>query len=128
MNCWIVIIFNKYQTLAPSISPYIFTYKYILIWKSFLKSSLRICFLLFLERRMDEGMDGGREGERERKRNISWLPPIGTPTRDWTRNQGKCPDQEWNQQTFGAWNDTPTNWATWPGKIHFYKDSNIYKT
>ena len=32
------------------------------------------------------------EEGRETKRNISWLPPIRTPTRDQTQNLGVRPD------------------------------------
>ena len=56
---------------------------------------LRTC-LLILERK-----EVGRwERERERKRNIDQLSPIRALTRDWTHNLS------------GAWDNTPTNWAT----------------
>ena len=48
------------------------------------------------------------------ERNINWLPPVYTLTRDRTHNLGVCPDQELNPQPFGVWEDAPTNWATWP--------------
>ena len=52
-------------------------------------------------------------------RNINWLPPMCTPTRDQTRNWGMCPDRESNLQTFGVQDDAPTNWATLPGLFYF---------
>ena len=35
-------------------------------------------------------------------------------------NLGMFPDQESNLQPFGVWDDTPVNWATWPGYTYFY--------
>ena len=67
-----------------------------------------------------------RERGREREtlmweRNISQLPPIHTPTRNGTRNLGMCPDQEWNPQPFGIWDNAQTSWATQPGlNFEFY--------
>ena len=46
--------------------------------------SLKNFFLYFRER--------GRVGER--KRNLNRLPLSCAPTRDWTCNPGRCPDQE----------------------------------
>ena len=66
-----------------------------------------MCFHWFLERK---GV-GGRERERERERNIDWLSPICTPTRDWTHNLGMCPDWESNPQPLSAQDSDPTNWA-----------------
>ena len=43
----------------------------------------------------------GREKERERERERHWS--VASPM---------CPDQGSNPQTFGAWDDTPTNRAT----------------
>ena len=66
-----------------------------------------MCVYWFLER--EEG--------RERERNINWLPPVCAQTRDWTHNAGTCPDKESDPQPFCAvQDDTPTNWATWPGR------------
>ena len=60
-------------------------------------------FLLFtLER-----VEGGIEREREKHQLVE------SQTGDQTRNLGMCPDQESNLQPFGAWEDIPTNWATW---------------
>ena len=54
------------------------------------------------------------------ERNISWLPPLRTPTRDRTCYLGMCPDWGSNLQTFGVWDDAPINWATWPGLGPFF--------
>ena len=66
---------------------------------------------------------GEREKEAERGRernidvrNIDWLPPTRAPTRDITHNLGMRPDQGQNPKTFGVWDDTLTNRATWPGQ------------
>ena len=61
-----------------------------------------------------------REGEREKetsmwKRNIDQLPPICTPTGDWTCNPGMCPDWELNLQPFGVPDNALNYWATQPG-------------
>ena len=53
---------------------------------------------------------------RERERNIDQLPPVCTPTGDWTCNPGVCPDWGSSLQPFGAQGDAPPSWATWPGK------------
>ena len=44
-----------------------------------------------------------------------WLPPACSWTRDQTCNLGMYYDWELNTQPFGAGDDAPTNWATWPG-------------
>ena len=51
--------------------------------------------------------------ERENEREINWLPPICTLTKDRTRNLGMCSDWGSNLQTFGVQDDAPTNQATW---------------
>ena len=46
-----------------------------------------------------EGEGGKERGEREkgeRERETDWLPPVCTPTGDWTHNLGMCPDWESN--------------------------------
>ena len=53
---------------------------------------------------------------RDRERNIDWLPPICTPTGNWTQNPGKCPDQEIQPATFRCVDDPPAHWATRPGQ------------
>ena len=62
-------------------------------------------------------MAGEREGEKYWcERNIDLLPFACTPTRDWTRNLGMCPDGESNPWLlFTGWRST---WATRPG--HFF--------
>ena len=61
---------------------------------------------LFLER------GEGRETEWETlmwERNIDWFPLFCTPTGDWTRNAGMCPDWGYNWQLFALWdNAQPT--------------------
>ena len=69
----------------------------------FFNPHLRIC-LLILER--EEGRE--REKHQSVASHSAW-------TRNQTYNLGMCPDQESNPHTFGVW-DTPTNWATWPGR------------
>ena len=64
-----------------------------------------------------------REKGREREtlmweKNINPLPPIRTPTGDWTCNLGMCPDQDSDPWSFGVWDDASTNWATLPGPDH----------
>ena len=57
------------------------------------------------------------EGETERemwKKNINKFLPIHTLIRYQTCNLGVCPDRDSN--LFSWQNDTPTSWATWPGK------------
>ena len=67
---------------------------------------LRIC-LLILER------EEGRERETAMwERNINRMPPIHAPTGYWTHNLGMCPDRKLILQSFGAWDDSPTNWPT----------------
>ena len=56
------------------------------------------------------------ERDRERQRNIHRLPPVRAPTRDEIHNLGMCPDRGSNPPPFGAWSNTPTNRATWPGR------------
>lgn len=49
-------------------------------------------------------------GFREGEKNIDWLPPVqGTLTGNQTQNLGMCPDQELNQQPFGAQADAQPN-------------------
>ena len=65
------------------------------------------------------------EVEREREtlmwdRNIDWLPSICTPNRDWTHNLGMCSDRGPNLQTFGVWDDTPTNLVTQSGLFSLF--------
>ena len=49
-------------------------------------------------------------------RDINWLSPVYTPTRNWTSYLTYVP---WlgisNPQAFGVWDDTLTNWAIQPG-------------
>ena len=45
----------------------------------------------------------------ERKRNINQLPPICPLTGDRNSKLGMYPEQGLNLQTFGPWDDTPTN-------------------
>ena len=54
------------------------------------------------------------------ERNIDWLPPVYTLTRDWTHNLGVCPDQGLNLQPLGVKDNAPTNWATQPGLYQFF--------
>ena len=57
--------------------------------------------------------------ERERsmwKRYFDQLLPIHTPG-DRTHSLGMCPDWESNPQTFGVWNNSPTNWTTRQGQV-----------
>ena len=50
----------------------------------------RVCLLICRERKE------GREREGEKEKNVNWLPPVCTLTRDLTCNLGMCPDQESN--------------------------------
>ena len=80
-------------------------YSLWLCWSGGLISFFKKDFIYsFLERRE------GREKERERilmqERNINWLPLTGTPTGDWTRNLGLCPDWESNQKPFALQDDS----------------------
>ena len=52
---------------------------------------------------------GGRGAEYINVRNVDWLPPIQTLTRDEIHNLDMCPNQGLNPQSFGAWDDVPTN-------------------
>ena len=61
---------------------------------------------MFIDLRERE-REGGRE--REGERNIDWLSPICTLTRDRTCNLGIRPDWESNPQPFGVWDDAATN-------------------
>ena len=70
-------------------------------------------FLLILER------EKKRERMKERKmlmwkKSINRLPPVCSLTGDRIDDLVMCPDWESNPQPFGAWKDTPTNWATCP--------------
>ena len=47
------------------------------------------------------------------EKNVDWLPPVHTPTRDQTCSQGMCTDWESNWRPR---DDAPTNWATQPGQ------------
>ena len=63
-----------------------------------------------------------REWEREilmLERNIDLLPPICSPTWDWTYDLGMCPDQGLNPQPFGEQYKAPTNWSTCSGLFLF---------
>ena len=57
--------------------------------------------------------------EREREKNIDWLPPIHTPTGDWTHRLGMCPDWKLNPQPFNVWGNAPANWATGQGQTEY---------
>ena len=58
-----------------------------------------------------------RGRERERERNTNQLPPVCSPTREWTPNLGMFDQQsKSNPQPFGVRNDSPTNWATDHGR------------
>ena len=78
------------------------------IGKIFFKSSPKDIFFIDFRVRLGEGGAG-------RERNVSQLPPVLALTRDQTHNLSMCPDQELNSNTFGAWDSTPTNRATWQG-------------
>lgn len=83
----------------------------------FFNLHLGISFYCFLER-------GEREGGRETlmwKKHLS-LPSTRSLTRNRTHNRGTCLDQEPNPQCFGEEDDTPTSWATQPGKGGFFYD------
>ena len=45
-------------------------------------------------------LEKGEGREKERKRNISWLPFVCTPSGDGTHTIGTCPDQESNRLPF----------------------------
>ena len=62
---------------------------------------------------------------REKRRSV---PPVHASTRAQTLNLGMCSDRELNAQTFGVWDDAPTNQATQAGKdvlTIFSKENNI---
>ena len=59
---------------------------------------------------------------RGRERNIDWLPLVSALTRDQTCNLGMWPEWELNPQTFGVWDNAPTNLATWSELPLFIKD------
>ena len=59
------------------------------------------------------------------ERNTDWLPPVSASAGDWTRNLGICLDQGSNPQPFGAQDDTPTNWAPWPGQPSNFSSYNV---
>ena len=70
---------------------------------------------MFIDLR-ERGWEREREREREREkiihvteRNIDWLPPVPSPTRDRNHNLVMCPEWGSNPQPFGLWNDASTN-------------------
>ena len=67
-------------------------------------------------------LDREEAGEKEietslLERNMDWLPPVCTQTGGGTYNPGMCPDQESNSQSFGIWENAPTNQTNWPGLV-----------
>ena len=78
----------------------------------FLKNSnQRICSLNW--QRGKGGKKWGRDKERERNINMREKhPSVASYT---------CPDQGWNPQPLGVWNNAPTNRATWPELQWFFK-------
>ena len=88
-----------------------------------------VCWFSMREEGGEREREKRRKRERERDiivRNINWFLPIRSPTRDQTCNLGMCPDWESNPQTFGVWDDAPTNWATWPRYLSL--SFNTYNT
>ena len=67
-------------------------------------------FYLFLE------IGEGREKEGERNINV-WLPLTCSPTRDQSRNQCMCPDQELNQWPCGSQAGTQPTEPHQPGPV-----------
>ena len=66
-------------------------------------------FIAFRERRR------GEERERELsmwERNVDQLLLVSSRTGDRTHNWGVCPYWKSIPQSFGVWDDAPTNWAT----------------
>lgn len=63
-------------------------------------------FLMILERE--------EEGEKHRCKKHPLAAPCTPPTGNQARNPGMCPDLEWNQQPFGAWDDTQPTEPQWP--------------
>ena len=71
----------------------------------FFKSSLDAMIIDF----RDAMIIDFRERGREKDRNIDWLPPVCTTTRDRTSTLGVCPDRGSNLQPFDVWVGIPTN-------------------
>ena len=70
------------------------------------------------------------ETEEERERNIDWLPPVysqtrdhSARTRDQTLNLAKCHDGELNPQRFGCWTMFQPTEPHWPG--HTYEVNSL---
>ena len=61
----------------------------------------------------ERGVEMGRERKKTSiwEGNIDWLPPVCTPTGDWTRNLGTSPQWEPNLHPFGVQDNVPPNWA-----------------
>ena len=49
---------------------------------------------------------------RRQVRNIDQLPPILSPSGDWTLSLCMCSDWKLNLWPSGLWDNAPTNWAT----------------
>ena len=50
-----------------------------------------------------------RKRERDRQTDTDWVPPVHAPTGYQTHNLALCADQKSNSQSFGVWDDAPTN-------------------
>ena len=53
------------------------------------------------------GEGGGKGGEMGRERSIASCTVL-RPHQNQTHNLGICPDQEWNLQPFGVWDEAAT--------------------
>ena len=98
----------------------------LLLWYSFLKSSPKDMFMDLRERGRERQTDKARETSMW-EWNIDLLPYSHTcPNWDGTCNLGMCPDQGWNPQPFGVWDDAPTNCTTWPGLLCYCNGDNFF--
>ena len=82
-------------------------------------------FVLFFRER---GKEGEREGETywyEKHRLVVFMYTLkGTPTGDWTRNPGVCPDWEVNRQTFSFEGNTQPTEPHWLGQSSYLFTKN----